>query len=366
MIDNFVKPSVVENAVSPGIAARGTGPVIKVSINDDAINEVIAAGFNRLMLERSTDGGLTWAERTLPDERPVLERNKTAYSVTDRAGDSSYLYRTRYYATQGAIQGQRSDASEHIEGAGLAIASILTVAELKARYLFGVDITDDAGNAFTDAAFTHYILAAIRHVEHELDISLLPTAFTEKHDYHREEYQAFAFLQLDNSPVISVDEFRVQYPSGQNVIIFPTEWVRLNKERGQVQIVPTAGTLSTMAIGANGSFLPAIYSGMPYLPQLFEISYTAGFESGRVPRNIVDVVGMLASMGPFNVFGDLIAGAGIATLSLGMDGLSQSIGTTSSATNAGYGARIIQYTKQAKAQLTMLKQYYRGIRMAVA
>jgi hypothetical protein len=75
---------------------------------------------------------------------------------------------------------------------------------------------------------------------------------------------------------------------------------------------------------------------------------------------------MFASLGPFHVFGDLIGGAGIANVSLSMDGLSQTIGTTSSATNAGYGARIINYLKQLKEQIPLLRRYYKGLRMVVA
>jgi hypothetical protein len=119
-----------------------------------------------------------------------------------------------------------------------------------------------------------------------------------------------------------------------------------------------------MMIGAGGSYLPVIYGGMGNLPHLFEIEYTAGFT--QLPANVLDVVGMIAAMGPLNIFGDLIAGAGIANVSLSIDGLSQSIGTTSSATNAGYGSRIIQYTKQVKDQIPLLRKFYKGVRSHVA
>ena len=75
---------------------------------------------------------------------------------------------------------------------------------------------------------------------------------------------------------------------------------------------------------------------------------------------------MKASLGPLNIAGDLIAGAGIATKSISIDGISQSIGTTASATNAGYGARIIQYDKQIKDQMATLRNYYLGMQMVVA
>lgn len=362
---NTIQISTTENASAPGIDAFAAGTVIRVAVTDNRVADVIEAGYTHVVMERSVDGGITYDVVSTVAPLP-LSADKTTYVFIDRGGHTSYYYRTRYQARSGVIQGQCTDPSEAILGEGLAIRGLLTVSELKARYMFGVDLTNDKGEPLSDATFTHYILSAIRWLEHELDIPILPTAFCERQDYYKEDYEAFMLIRLDNYPVISVESVAAQYPSGQSIVEFPQEWYRLNKPEGHLQIVPTAGTLSEILVGQGGAFLPAIYNGMRSLPQLFEVNYTAGFEAGKVPRNIVDIIGMFAAMGPFNIFGDLIAGAGIASVSLSLDGLSQSIGTTSSATNAGYGARIIQYSKQIKDQIPRLRQYYKGIRMTCA
>lgn len=361
---NAIPISAVEGA-NPGVSSEAIGTVIRLTLTDDNIANVVAAGYTRLTIERSIDGGLSFVEVTVPSERPVLKADTPVMEFFDRCGDPSFFYRFRY---AGTIKGAKTlgQPSESIEAIGLAIRGVLTVEQLKARYLFGVDITDNTGAPLADAVFQHYILGAIRWFEHQIDIPILPTNFIERHDFYREDFQAFNFIQLDNYPVICVNEFRVQYPSGQNVIVFPNEWIRLNNVEGQIQIVPTAGTLSEILVGQGGSFLPAIYNGLGYLPHLFEISHQAGFEAGKVPRNISDIIGMFAALGPFHIFGDLIAGAGIATVSLSLDGLSQNIGTTSSATNAGYGARVGNYLKQIKEQIPILRRYYKGIRGVVA
>lgn len=348
---------------SQKIDAGSVGTIITLSTNDDAVDDAIEAGYDRMKIERSTDGGLTWSEISLASERPVLTLGEKTLKFVDRRGDPNYLYRTRYTSTKGNLL-EDSDPSDIIPGQGLAIRRILTVPQLLDRYLFGVNLTDDAGERFSDASFQFYILAAIRWMEKQLDIPILPTVFVEKHDYYRNDYEMFNLIRLDNYPVIDVEEFRVQYPSGQNVIIFPNEWLRVNLPEGHVQIVPTAGTLSDILIGQGGSFLPAIYNGMDYLPQLFEITYAAGFDS--VPEDILHCIGMMAALGPLDIFGDLLGGAGIATLSLSMDGLSQNIGTTSSAMFTGYGARINDYLKIMKEQIPNLKRYYKGIRLVVA
>ena len=65
------------------------------------------------------------------------------------------------------------------------------------------------------------------------------------------------------------------------------------------------------------------------------------------------------------IAGDLILGAGIAAQSIGVDGLSQSISSTSSATNAGYGARIIQYQKEIAETVKRIKLIYDEIKFVV-
>lgn len=352
-----------ENAAAPAINAGRRGTCITISISDAGIADVVACGYDRLVLERSTDAGLTWREITAPDTRPVLEEETTDYTMIDGTGETAYLYRTRYLDT---VTGEKSEPSAEVEGAGLAAVSILTPAQLKARYLFGLDLTNDAGEPLSDAVFQFYILGAIRWFEHQLDIPILPTTFTESQDYFRQDYEAYLFLQLDNYPIISVESFSAQYPSGQTVVEFPAEWLRIDRAAGHLRIVPTAGTLSEIQVGRGGSFLPIVFQGVDYLPDLFQVTYVAGFESGKVPTNILDIIGKFASLGPLHIFGDLIAGAGIANLSLSMDGLSQTIGTTASATNAGYGARVGNYLKEIKEQIPLLRRYYKRTSMVSA
>jgi hypothetical protein len=343
------------------VSTKAVGTVIRVQAVDDAIAHVVEMGFDRLVIERSTDLGLSWTEITTPSDRPVLKADATTNVWIDRLGNTNYLYRTRYLNTR---TGELGTPGDSVSGAGIAAESILTLENLFERYLFGVDFRNDDGRRLPDSVFQFYILSALAYVEHQLDMKLLPTTFIEKQDYYSGDYNQFSYIQLDNYPIIDVTRFSVKYPTGQTVVDYPPEWIRVDPEHGQLRIVPSAGTLSQMMIGAGGSYLPVIYGGMGNLPHLFEIEYTAGFT--QLPANVLDVVGMIAAMGPLNIFGDLIAGAGIANVSLSIDGLSQSIGTTSSATNAGYGSRIIQYTKQVKDQIPLLRKFYKGVRSHVA
>lgn len=83
-----------------------------------------------------------------------------------------------------------------------------------------------------------------------------------------------------------------------------------------------------------------------------------------LPAPLVRAVGLQASTLALGVAGDLIAGAGIATQSTSLDGLSQSIATTASATNAGYGARLGQFERELKGLMKTLRATYRALQMA--
>ena len=87
------------------------------------------------------------------------------------------------------------------------------------------------------------------------------------------------------------------------------------------------------------------------------------WELNTVDPAIVRAVGLMAAMLPLDVAGDLIIGAGISQLSMNVDGLSQYIGTTSSPTNAGYGARLKAFERELEKLLPALKAKYRTVNM---
>lgn len=244
---------------------------------------------------------------------------------------------------------------------------LISVEEIKQRYLFGIDLTDTDGNEMPKNYYEHNIRMAQAWLEKEIPgIMLCPKEIkSESHDYHLADYQSYCGIKLYRQPVIDVSEVAIQLPLSANRVVFDPSWYRTESVNGFINLLPTQGTFSSMLLSQGGSFLPLLYSGMPYVPHLFKITYTAGFKKGEVPANILEIIGLKAAMGPLNVFGDLVAGAGIASKSISLDGLSQSVATTSSATNSGYTARVVQYQKQLKDMLEDLAMQYTGIQMSV-
>ena len=101
------------------------------------------------------------------------------------------------------------------------------------------------------------------------------------------------------------------------------------------------------------------------IPDYWDLQYITGFDLDNMPMDLINLIGKLATFGPLGIAGDLILGAGIAAQSLGVDGLSQSISSTSSATNAGYGARLVQYEREIKETVKRIKLIYDEIKSAV-
>jgi len=244
--------------------------------------------------------------------------------------------------------------------------TLLDAATLKRRYLHGVSFTDNDGNDMPEETFTDYIIFAISTMEHKFDITIEPVQYVEEpYDYNASDYRNYSFIQLHHKPVISMDQIKLQFIEGEDLVTFPEEWFRLYHLEGQIQVTPTSGALSTFNLSGSG-FLPRIFGARREYPQLIKVTYTAGFEQNKIPMIINDLIGLYASIGLLDIAGDLILGAGIAQQSISLDGLSQAISSTSSATNAGYGARIISYNKRIEKLEKIIKSFYSGQNMMVS
>ncbi len=353
-------------------------------------NAQIAAGFDVIQIHRSTNGKAgNFEEITNVDTRPVLVQNQTEYIFVDETGSPQYFYRFRVADVSGTPVGT---FSAPFAGGQDPALDIVSVPELKELYLFGIDLTNDAGEPFPDTIFEHYIRSAVSWLEHRIDIPIRPVDVElELADYFREDYDKYIWTELDRFPVIQVNSIRLVLPGEAVVQDFEREWIHIRRDTGHLQLVPGTGTAGTILLGASGAWIPLIYGNNRYIPDVFRISYRAGFglptdplafdrdpgvaqsvpvstpypELDSIPEIIKDTVGKYASFGPFNIAGDLIVGAGIASKSLSIDGLSQSISTTSSATNAGFGARLVQYQKELKEVIPYLRRYYKGISLRV-
>jgi len=130
----------------------------------------------------------------------------------------------------------------------------------------------------------------------------------------------------------------------------------------QLYTVAEDGTKTPVAVRGTSRSLAGVTTTLAVAPSE-DTSYT--WLATGVPWNLLYTVGLTAAILPLDVAGDLIAGAGIASTSIGTDGLHQSVNTTSSATNSGYGARVLQFEKELKSRIPALRSKYRSLNFGV-
>lgn len=243
----------------------------------------------------------------------------------------------------------------------------VSVQAIKDKYLFGINLADANGNPLPESLLIHYLNAAVDYLQNLLDIVISETEFTERHDYIRNDYQNWGFIQLDHNPIKEIKQLNLTYGNRPSVEI-PLDWIQLDKLTGQITLFPSAGSANSLIIGQTG-MLFGFQSQWDYAPMLWEVEYVAGIDEKdkNIPFNLIqEAIFKRASMGILNVWGDLIIGAGIASQSVSIDGLSQSIGTTQSAMFGGASARVQEYAKDIDERiLPILRQKFGGIRMTV-
>lgn len=238
----------------------------------------------------------------------------------------------------------------------------ISAEELVDRYFFGIPVKDPSGNIMSPEKIQFYINAAIENVEGWLNLKLKKQIIEETLSYNLQDYKHWGLLPT-SYPVIKPISL-TGFLGNVEQIKFPQEWLSSKKISDglgfhrAIYIVPTAGAASHGSVIVSGITPHVGWFGQSTIPNYWTAKYCTSFE--RLPDDILDFAGKLASINIFHQLGDIILGAGIASQSIGIDGLSQSISTTSSATNAGYGARVTGYIDDLKRMKDELESKYDG------
>jgi hypothetical protein len=78
-------------------------------------------------------------------------------------------------------------------------------------------------------------------------------------------------------------------------------------------------------LGGGNGYLPFIFAGQSYVPGLWQVDYVSGFATDAIPREVVSVICKMACIEVLTLMSDLVGPIGVASSSLGIDGMSQSI-----------------------------------------
>jgi hypothetical protein len=245
--------------------------------------------------------------------------------------------------------------------------AVLELDILKQDYLYGVPIVDKKGCPLPDSSYQRYIDAAIKLTEHELDIRFTPHRYEEEeHEFYVADYRQWGHLDLEHRPILDLELVVGVWPAAPGTIPFPTEWYVYKKFRDEwdpvsshIEMRPTHGTFAHLL--TTGNLFPVFVSagGHNRVPGAFRVTYTAGWPADlEIPADVQHLIGMRAAISLLNIAGDLTLGVGISSKNVSIPGLSRSVNTTQSATNAAFGARIGEYRREIKEMLPTLKSRF--------
>lgn len=243
---------------------------------------------------------------------------------------------------------------------------ILSPTEVKTIYLYGIRISSTDGSQFSDESFRFYIKEAQKIIENYLSIKIVKQMVEETTSYYKDSYinnfPIMKTLYIVNKPLSMIGLLNTA-----EQVQYPEEWLSAAKKpdgigNRRISVVPTGSVVPKSGdIILTGIMTQLGLQRLQNIPDYWSMQYITGFDLDQLPSDVIGIIGKLATFGPLGIAGDLILGsAGIASQSLSIDGLSQSINTTSSATSSGYGARILLYQKEIKDTLGMIKNRYKG------
>ena len=279
----------------------------------------------------------------------------------------------------------------------------LTPEAIKAS-MFGVKVVDpNTGNEMGDSFYTYAIETAISKVETELDIVILPRVVTEHKDYNYAEYSSYMFLHAKAKPILQVETLGLE-ANGSYKRNYPSEWWKVYNRPGHIQVASAplygaisgnmGGGIATFSGGASfggfdGGYGGRLHGGLSSLPngsslggykpnpvsggnqnsypQLIHVSYIAGMlpqrragvtEEWEMPTLLNELIIKMASKQIFQQWGRLVVPMGVSSKTLTIDGISESVSYTSSATNGAIKSEIGQLDEDIADGLNKLRGYY--------
>lgn len=248
--------------------------------------------------------------------------------------------------------------------------------------MFGMQVVDPTtGKTLPDRYYQQAIKSAVAWVEKRFDIKILPRKVVEDKDYYTPNFNSYNYLKMRSRPILQVEQFSMDL-NGRNVITYPSGWWKVSSLAGQLQIMPTIGMQAQDYLpyamgnpGGNGPLvgIPNLANTTSYAPQLFHVGYIAGMlpparegveEDWEMPEDLKFVILKQAAKDILQQWGRLIIGAGVASRSFSMDGISESVDSTSSATFGGASADILQLDRDIQQLSTGLDAKF-GIRLGI-
>lgn len=239
------------------------------------------------------------------------------------------------------------------------------------------DLVDPVtGKPYPDDFYNQILERAVAEAEKIFDVAILPRVQVDRMDYHREDFNAFAYLQTNYRPILQVSDLTLYY-NNQTILSVPDEWIKVTNRTGQIQVSP-----SVLMQGLNTTINPTIYPiinspyGMtpsPYqetefAPQMLGVTYVTGMmpRTGRAGINYdwmiqPDMLGYIAKLAAIEIlerWGRAVISPGIASYDVHVDGIGTQVNTTMSAENSASAGEIRNLQSDMQGIEKRLRKFY--------
>ena len=243
-----------------------------------------------------------------------------------------------------------------------------TVQNIKDNQLWGVPLISPlTKEKLKDETIQSFIHKAVSEIEHETKLYISPVTINrERINYSWNDfYYAFGWLQLSCRPILEVQQLEVSIPSAsdnENLVPWPTQWLKTYREFGTIQLVPLTGSGSILItqVSTGVSFPVRLFSADSF-PQFWAVTYRSGFEVDQIPYAITQLIEVTAAIKILSLLSPVIFPYN--SYSIGLDSLSQSVSTPGP---QWFSARLQQLTQERDKLLDSVKSFYNlGLSMSV-
>lgn len=275
------------------------------------------------------------------------------------------------------------------------LSAVVSPNDLKRRYLAGLPLPD----SITDETLGFFIESATSELENYLSLKFNKTIIQEDKDFDRESWIQWNYIKASYPVVCPISILGWLGKTKQAE--YPKTWLSAKKTNDgkfysrALYMIPSRAAQHSEIVTYTGVYPQANYFGNQNIPHYWSIKYTTGWN--KVPSEIVDAIGMIASFKVLQIISDALMigaltrtvnnlgqqvlssngtgfgglGFGVASKSISIDGLSQSTSSYVNGTTGVWGARLKQYGDMLNPNVTgslmnRLYDQYAAIVMGVA
>lgn len=250
---------------------------------------------------------------------------------------------------------------------------LISASELKELYLFGVPTTTTDGRNMSMQTITRQIISAQKRFENLFSIKLIRQVIEESKDFNRQEWNTWGYVK-STYPVMYSDNLK-GFINDACQVNYPHEWLSVKKTEGvavfrNIHVIPNSASdkgaeMTQHSIIYNGVYPHLGWFGKNYIPNYWRLKYITGWHPNEIPDDLLDVICKYAAINILAVIGDYLYGTAITSISVSLDGVSQSTPLSRGGKYGMFSGRIQQYIDDINQQMENMRYVYRGITFEV-